>query len=115
MNERRLLKRRHLIYYLSVEDVDTNRLLGHLVDVTPDGIMLMSPEPIEAGKVFRLRMTIPAGSEGTPQTIEFQARSVRSGKDVNPDFFDTGFHMVSLTPAQLGLIETLIDDHGFRD
>lgn len=115
MNERRLLKRRHLIYYLSVDDLDTGRALGHLVDVTAEGIMLMSQEPIPEGLVFRLRMTIPAGAEGTRQTIEFQAKSVRSSTDVNPDFFDTGFHMVSLTPAQLGLIETLIDDHGFRD
>jgi hypothetical protein len=115
MNEQRLLKRRHLLYYLSVEDTDTGRLLGHLVDVTADGIMLMSLEPIPTGQLFRLRMTIPPGADGTRQTIEFQARSVRSGKDVNPDFFDTGFHLVDLTPAQLGLIETLIDDHGFRD
>ena len=115
MEERRLLKRRHLIYYLSVEDIDTGRLLGHLVDVTAEGIMLMSSDPIETGRVFRLRMTIPAGAEGTSQAVEFQAKSIRTGKDVNPDFFDTGFHMVSLTPSQLGLIETLIDDHGFRD
>ena len=115
MSERRHLKRRHLLYYLSVEDIDTGRLLGHLVDVTADGIMLMGAEPIQAGQVFRLRMTVPAGAEGTSQTIDFQAKSVRSGKDVNPDFFDTGFHMVSLTPTQLGLMETLIDDYGFRD
>jgi hypothetical protein len=115
MEERRHLKRRHLIYYLSVEDIDTGRALGHLVDVTPDGIMLMSQEPIQTEQVFRLRMTIPAGATGSRETIEFQARSVRSSKDVNPDFFDTGFHTVSLTPTQLGLIETLIDDYGFRD
>jgi hypothetical protein len=47
--------------------------------------------------------------------MEFQAESVRCGKDINPDFFDTGFHLVSLTPTQLGLIKTLIDDHGFSD
>ena len=115
MDERRQLKRRHLIYYLSVEDIDTGRTLGHLVDVNPDGIMLMSPEPIQSGKVFRLRMTIPAGDEGTRQTMEFRAESVRCGKDINPDFFDTGFHLVSLTSAQLGLIKMLIDNHGFND
>jgi len=115
MDERRQLKRRHLIYYLSVEDIDTGHTLGHLVDVNPDGIMLMSPEPIQSGKVFRLRMTIPVGAEGARQTMEFQAESVRCGKDINPDFFDTGFHLVSLTPTQLGLIKTLIDDHGFSD
>ena len=115
MDERRLLKRRHLLYYLSVEDTDTGVLLGHLVNVTAGGIMLMSLEPIPTGRVFQLRMTIPAGAEGARQTLVFQAKSVRSGKDVNPDFFDTGFHMVSLTPTQLGLMETLIDDYGFRD
>ena len=47
--------------------------------------------------------------------MEFQAESVRCGKDINPDFFDTGFHLVSLTPTQLGQIKTLIEDHGFND
>ena len=44
MDERRHLKRRHLIYYLSVEDIDTGRTLGHLVDVNPGGIMGRPPE-----------------------------------------------------------------------
>jgi hypothetical protein len=47
MTERRHLKRRQLIYYLSVEDIDTGRTLGHLVDVNRGGIMLISPEPIQ--------------------------------------------------------------------
>ncbi len=115
MDERRQLKRRHLIYYLQVEDIDTGRLLGHLVDVSPGGVMLMSEDAIQVDTVFHLRMKIPGGASGTLQTIEFQAKSVRSGKDINPDFYDTGFHMVSLSPAQLGQLETLIDDYGFRD
>jgi hypothetical protein len=115
MAERGQLKRRHLIYYLRVIDVETDHVLGHLVDVTTDGIMLMSPEAIPADRVFHLRMMLPAEAGETQQAVEFEARSARSGKDLNPDFFDTGFHLVSLTPKQLARLVTLIEDHGFRD
>jgi hypothetical protein len=115
MHERRQLRRRHLIYYLRVIDTRTGRLLGHLVDVTTDGMMLMSPEPIPVGERFRLRMALPSDEEAQPETIEFEARSLWSRQDLNPDFHDTGFQFVGPSPRQMAAVATLIDDHGFRD
>jgi hypothetical protein len=47
MQEKRKLKRRHLIYYLRVFEKNTDTLLGYLVDITPEGIMIMSESPVE--------------------------------------------------------------------
>jgi hypothetical protein len=115
MAETRKLKRRHLIYYLRVMDSRTGRLLGHLVDVTTEGIMLMSQQPIPTGELFKLRMVLPAEAPEQTVTIDLEAKSLWSRKDVNPDFFDTGFQIVTASPPQLAAIATLIDDHGFRD
>ena len=114
MSERRKLKRRHLIYYLRVFDRATGRQVGHLVDLTPDGIMVMSERPIRVGRTIGLRMALPSqgGQEGT---LEFDATSMWTSHDVNPDFYDTGFKLSKVSRKHLAQIETLIEDYGFRD
>jgi hypothetical protein len=113
MSEKRKLQRRHLIYYLRVFDRETNEVLGHLINISPAGIMLMSEEPIETNKIFKLRMDLPVEiSEKTE--ILFDAESRWSKKDVNPEFYDTGFSIINLSYQDGRLIEQLIDDYGFR-
>lgn len=116
MQERRRLKRRTLIYYLRVTDDASGQDLGHLVDITTEGILVMSPTPIEVGKTFRLRMQLP-DSDGAAgkEPVQFEARSLRNSRDVNHDFIDTAFQVTSLSPHHRSHIESLIDDYGFRD
>lgn len=112
--ERRRLKRRTLLYYLRVLDRDTGDVLGHLVDVTTDGILVAGARDLEVGRTWRLRMILPQPDEGD-QAIDFDARSVRIARDVNHEFIDTAFTLVDLSPHHRGVLETLIDDYGFRD
>ncbi len=113
MGEKRKLARRHLIYYLRVFDRDTDRLLGHLIDISPQGIMIMSEEPLETNKTFTLRMDLPEDIFDKSE-IEFEAESRWTKKDVNPEFYDTGFAITNLSYTDGRLIEKLIDDYGFR-
>jgi hypothetical protein len=113
MPERRKVKRRHLIYYLRVFDRTNGRQIGHLVDLTADGMMLMSERPIRVGRTLGLKMSLPGN--GGEQTIEFDATSLWTSSDVNPDFYDTGFKFDKISGRHMALIETLIDDYGFRD
>jgi len=113
MPDRRKVKRRHLLYYLRVFDRNTGRQLGHLVDITPEGIMLMSERPIRVGRTIAMKMMLP-GASGE-RAVEFEATSLWTGQDINPDFHDTGFRVEKATRRLLNEIETLIDDYGFRD
>ena len=38
MTENRRMKRWHVIYYLRIFDQDKGSLLGHLIDITTEGI-----------------------------------------------------------------------------
>ena len=113
MTERKF-KRRHLIYYLRVYDRSTGVLIGHLADITTDGIMLVSEAPIKTDKDFKFKMTLPAELEGS-RDITFDASSIWSHKDVNPDFYATGFKIDNIERKDIELIEILIDTFGFRD
>ena len=111
---RRALKRRHLIYYLEVYDEDSDKFLGHLVDITTQGIKLVSKKPIETEKIFSLRMNLPEGYFDD-KVLTFKAKSLWSGNDVNPDFFDTGFMAPNLDPKAKETITDLVNQLGFND
>ena len=114
MAEKRRLKRRHLIYYLRVFDESNDQLIGHLVDITTEGAMLISEESIRPNTAFQLRMVLPTGIEGS-KPVAFNARSIWCHRDVNPNFYASGFELLNPAPEDLETIERLIDELGFRD
>ncbi|OGR06007.1 MAG: hypothetical protein A2511_04245 [Deltaproteobacteria bacterium RIFOXYD12_FULL_50_9] len=113
--ENRVLKRRHLIFYLEVYDDQSGELVGHVVDVTTKGIKLVSKNPIPDGKLFRLRMALPEGYFAERE-LRFAAQSLWSDNDINPDFYDTGFALQdAMDPKTAEVLATLINQLGFND
>jgi hypothetical protein len=114
MAERRLYPRRYLMFYSRVFDQKTGELLGHIIDITPAGAMLISEKPLEIGKVFHLQMELP-DELSNRQFLVFEAKSVRGSQDVIPEFYDTGLQLIDIAPADVALIEKLVESFGFRE
>ncbi|MCM8813168.1 MAG: PilZ domain-containing protein [Candidatus Omnitrophica bacterium] len=110
----RKLHRRHLIYYLRVFNQQSGVMLGHLVDITPDGVMLVSETAIAVGAKYQCEMVLPQEISGTKKVC-FEARSVWTKQDINPDFFATGFEIRNISEKDIDLIGTLVDRFGFKD
>ena len=113
-DERRAMRRRHLIFYLRVWDVNSGEMLGHIVDLNTEGLMLISEKPIETGKTFELEMRWK-NSEGESEQIRFDAQSRWSNNDVNDDFYDTGFQLIAPSETVLAPIQSVISQYGFAD
>ena len=107
--EKRNFKRWQLIFYLRVFDQDTGSLLGHIVDISESGMMLISDQPLPVDQPFRLYLEAPRDT-GPRQRIEFEAHSLWSKNDINPDFYDTGLRITRLTPYALRQLRLLIAD-----
>lgn len=114
MAERRRVKRKYLLFYTRIFDARTNALLGHLIDITPQGAMLISEKPLPVGEAVRLRMELSPDVSTLPY-VEFDAHSVWCRPDVNPLFYNTGFELRAVTPEQAEIIENIIEAYGFRD
>jgi len=110
----RSLKRRHLIYYLRVFDRETDGLVGHLVDLTTRGMMLISEREVETGRTWQLRMDLPPGLFES-ERWEFSARSIWSREDVNPAFHDTGLQFVAITRQDELIVQGLVRHYGLND
>ena len=114
MKEKRKLRRRHLVYYLRVFDRSTDQLFGHLVDVTTEGVMIMSDQPFEKDSVYQLRMALPEAINGSTQVL-FEAKCIWSRDGIAPGQYDSGFELLTILPEHKREIERLIVEFGFRD
>ncbi len=114
MVEKRKLKRRHLIYYLSVFEGNTDHLVGQLVDLTTDGLMLTSENPMEIGAKLKLRMVLPEEIRGKTNLF-FEAVAKWCKRDINPNFYDIGFKVQNISKTEAKIIETLIQGFSFLD
>ena len=110
----RILKRRHLVFYLEVYDNSTNELLGQVVDITTKGLKLISKKAIGEDRLFRLKMMLPEGYF-KEQLVEIDCKSLWCRPDVNPDFYVTGFEVQNIDLEAKGIIAQLIQQLGFND
>ncbi len=107
MEERRA-QREIINRYLRVYDEQSNRFIGYLVDITPNGAMLQSNEPIEPDTSFRLRVELPEQIEGK-RHISVEARSVWDKKETNALFYHTGFEFKPGSEAEAPRIKRLME------
>jgi len=112
-HNKRQLKRVHLIYYLRIFDIDSGADIGHLVDITPQGIMLISEKPIPVGKDFSFRMQLPSMVSGREE-IFFSARCLWCKQDFIPEFYVSGYQIKDITPQEAKTISALINSYGFK-
>ena len=114
VDERRKFKRRYMMYYSRIFDRKNGSVIGYLVDLTPEGAMVISEEPINPGEIFRLRMDLPEDISDKA-CLDFQARSVWCKPDIDPHFYGTGFQILDLKGEDIQIIERMIQEYGFRD
>ncbi|MGA7277684.1 MAG: PilZ domain-containing protein [Desulfocapsaceae bacterium] len=109
--ENRVVERNHLVFYLRIFDDANNSMLGHLADISTDGIMLVSVAPIEPDKNYRLRMLLPKEVAGRLELV-FEAKSCWCRPDPNPDFHVSGFRFLEVDKEMVSQIMQLVHDFG---
>ena len=112
--EKRRRKRRHLLYYLKVFDRDSHDLIGEIIDITTDGFKLISDRPIELHNTYHFQVELP-GELMHRTELNLSVESMWHNKDINPDYYDTGFRMLHLPETEAAAIESLIDKYGFEN
>ncbi|MBN2146138.1 MAG: PilZ domain-containing protein [Anaerolineales bacterium] len=114
MEERRKHKRKDLLFYSRVYDARGGTMIGNLLNITPQGAMVLADKPIEPGIEFNLHIELPEGiSDKT--FIDVDARSLWHQPDINPEFIDIGFEFTRIDEQDLPIISRLVDEYGFRD
>lgn len=110
-SEKRAIHRHHLIYYLRVYDGISSKVIGHVVDISPQGLLLITEEAIGVQEEYRLRMRLP-GTESGPDELIFDSVCRWCRKDDNPAFYLAGFQIQNLEAEDLKVIQEMISEFG---
>jgi hypothetical protein len=105
--ERRKRPRKNTPHYLFVTEAEEGKVLGRLVDITSDGLMLVSAEAIPTKNYFRLQITLPRMVEDRSELV-VEAESIWCKPDKNPEFFRIGFRFLNLSGQDGSLIESVM-------
>ena len=109
MKERRTIERHHLIHYLRVFDDQTGEAVGNLADINPEGIMLLTEEPIEKGTSFSFHMEFPEEIDGKTR-LQYEATTSWCGEDEKyPNLYSVGFKLGEISAEDREIIEYLIE------
>ncbi len=112
--QRRSVKRRHLVFYLRVFNQSDSSVLGHVVDISSEGLMLLSDATIKVGEKFSLRMRLPIDLSDKDE-LQFNAVCRWCKEDGNPDFYLSGLQIDGLTIEVEEYILHLINDYSYGE
>jgi c-di-GMP-binding flagellar brake protein YcgR len=81
--------------------------MGHIIDISRGGMMLVSKQQTPLGETFNLLLEISL-SDDLPEKVPATAKSIWNRKDPNPGLFNNGFQFISLPAEAEKSIEQLI-------
>lgn len=97
MPERRTTPRKKFSYYMRVVDDDTQETLGHMVEVSEQGVQLDTMAALPLNKDYYLRVELTPELADLP-FIVFMARTKWSNMGNIPNLFHTGFQIIEILP-----------------
>jgi len=108
-HDQRQVERKYLVFYLRVFEGMSTKVLGHVVNLSSKGVLLLSDLAIPVDKEYRLRMKLPTAICERGDLL-FRGTSRWSKRDVNPEFYLTGFKIHDLNSRDKLDILNLLDE-----
>ena len=109
MIEKRKSPRKIADEVLVVSDQITGSQVGRVVNISAEGLMLLSEEPIVTGSVYQLQLPLP-GTNGAEQQVQFGAEAVWTMEASQPESYWTGFRIIDISSEDVLRIDDLILD-----
>ena len=109
MTEQRKSPRKIANEVLEVYDQITGAQLGKVVNISAEGLMLLSDQQIETGSVYQLDLKLTR-LINQHSRISFGAEAIWSTEAAQPDSYWTGFRMIDISEDNIITIDELIFD-----
>lgn len=109
MSDKRRLARKVANIILEISDHNTGSRLGQVVNVTTEGLLLISKKPIAVDAVFQMDMHLNE-SVGDVEKITFGATALWSSPARQAESYWTGFHIIDISPETSAIIEQMVND-----
>lgn len=107
--EHRHKVRKNLFLYLEVIDRDTQQLIGHLGDISQDGLMIICEYILPLRLRKNLRIKLPNSEDFTQQYLDVEVETRWTALDVNPDLHCIGCLFLHVDDADKTVIKQVGD------
>lgn len=108
MANQRKSKRRQLFFDLEVTERRTRRKLGHVVDITAEGMLLLSSHTYEKGEKLEVVVKLPDLPELHAERLAGTAVVRWSGQDHNPSLSCAGLQFEGLDAKAQAVVDILV-------
>jgi hypothetical protein len=115
VQEKRQLQRRDFSLYMNVTEEPAGRILGILADISTAGFKLEGKRaiPIQVNFQLRIQHTHEISSK---LYMMFTARACWSERDpYHRSFYNTGFQIVDMTPADYDIFVQMFNSYGAKN
>lgn len=109
MQEQRHSQRKVANEILIIADQITGNHIGRVVNISAEGLMLLSDEPMVTGAAYQLELILPDPKDDR-EKISFAAEAVWCTEASQPESFWSGFHIIDIAPEDVLIIDELILD-----
>jgi hypothetical protein len=106
--------RRCLVFYLRVFDGLSSKILGHVINMSEKGVLLMTDGSVEPNEDYRLRICLPAFVRDRHEVV-VKGTSKWCKKEAGSDQYFTGFQIYDLDASTEKIVLNLIKDLGFKE
>ncbi len=109
MQEKRHSPRKVADQILDVSDQITGNPIGRVVNISAEGFMLLSEEPVVTGSIYQLMLETPK-SQGDKAPIKFGAEAVWCTEATQPNSYWSGFHIIDIDNEDVLSIDQMVLD-----
>lgn len=109
MQERRKYPRKNVNQPIKVIDQDRGELIGHLVDISLEGFMVITPNPIAINRVFQVCLELPQELGISPLALGVEClwRELSGDRQT----YWAGFQIIDISSTSGEDLGRFIEDH----
>lgn len=105
--EQRRLPRKRMNKFLRLNDRENNQVLGRVMDMTTEGIMLISAEPVSQQSEVSVSLSLPIDFDGGA-VVTFDVKAVWTKKSSHSSNYATGLRITNISHEDKKIISKLI-------
>lgn len=105
--EQRKADRKKIAGSMSVTDINRDRVIGQLVDISIDGLMLLGDAPLTINGMYQFDIELPEPVNGN-SVLHLGAECLWCRNAEDPDHYWAGFHLIDISPEDQATLDTLI-------
>ena len=106
-------KRKNCRVFMKVVNNETDQVMGHMVNLTTEGLMLTGENEIGTGITFQLKVVLPAEVKGVRELLLTAVSRWCDPDEDTPQFYNTGLKVAEVSRPEVKIIKQLMKKYCF--